>query len=979
MHIPGSKIQIARDSVSKFLMTAKHNLVTAIIEHQKMLPPVIIGLIVIVSFLFIFLNNLLWILSYGVLTFTCLLLGPLIVIMVHIALSPKHETGRNTSKTIAELDAFRNMLMKNYEPKSISSKKQLRYPLVFTRLVDGALQNLLDLAFRDFVGAWLNDLSFESDQLIDSMKQDVWGAIQSLHERLAHIDSTKLVACSVVNRVTFHFEKIRIAQAAVSEGLDPVFILSPHLMTREAELEYLRKVSELCIMLFLPGSYSLTPTKFLLREIVTCKILKPAIDMVTDPDYINQKILSYIEQQQMTEAMHRKTYEYAESFEDFIQMIKSSRDLEVLKHIRYNIVTEIMQATTIQNVKRAQGLDPESNSLGKSDAIQARKLKRYISQLTYAKNTCECHMQSLGWDGFLIQENDLSDPSAIGEGRILPLPYILENVIGRRHLSQFLEQVSSQGLIGYWAAVQELRAAKKSSWHQLGAEIFYTYIKSPTAEMKVDKNMRKRMESFLMGDNGPHAFYEVQETVVKTLQDKYYPSFIVSEQYKKMQEALINERVDGLVEDRQIDGTINDTSLLVGEHSNYARSKLDQLQEKLNNKMQALQALRSSLKPESRVLSILGKEVEYLQGEKRQLEAHLTHTEMWAEHLGHWRADVQSAEVPDNGDPPQFILVVHMAADEESEDKISTGWVVLRKLTEFQELNRKLRQLCSSVKNLELPSQPLKFFGKSDKNTIDKARAQIQKYLNFVLEDDRLNQSEALYAFLSPSSEHLKHTAPSPKKSRFFLSTLFKSSGSSGSGDSREKEDEEDYSCFFDDNEPGRTVTDSFLGPGKDAIVEPLYSLLGEVFDLKGVFRWLRRSLITFVQITYGRTINRQVRDTVTWLLCEPMLHYYITLFTKSWWPNGQLVSETTVRNDEEKLMTRGEARRQFLNNVPDVLTNLVGAQNSQRGATKIFDTLQNVNLNKQLFYDIFEVLMYEVFPELQKNRGFNTFKFHDD
>ena len=107
----------------------------------------------------------------------------------------------------------------------------------------------------------------------------------------------------------------------------------------------------------------------------------------------------------MTEAMHRKTYEYAESFEDFIRMIKSSRDLEVLKHIRYNIVTEIMQATTIQNVKRAQGLDPESNSLGKSDAIQARKLKRYISQLTYAKNTCECHMQSLGWDGYPIQVN----------------------------------------------------------------------------------------------------------------------------------------------------------------------------------------------------------------------------------------------------------------------------------------------------------------------------------------------------------------------------------------------------------------------------------------------------------------------------------------------------------------------------------------------------------------------------------------------
>lgn len=135
-------------------------------------------------------------------------------------------------------------------------------------------------------------------------------------------------------------------------------------------------------------------------------VLKPAIDLITDPDYINQKILSYIDQQQLAEAMHRKTYEYAESFEDFIRMIKSSKDLEVLKHIRYNIVTEIMQATTIQNVKRAQGLGPDNNAFGKSDIIQARKLTRYISQLTYAKDTCERHMQSLGWNGYPVQVQD---------------------------------------------------------------------------------------------------------------------------------------------------------------------------------------------------------------------------------------------------------------------------------------------------------------------------------------------------------------------------------------------------------------------------------------------------------------------------------------------------------------------------------------------------------------------------------------------
>ena len=886
---------------------------------------------------------------------------------INIALSPKHQTGAGTLKTVAEMDAFHNLLLKGYVVKTSNTKKHIRYPMVFSRMVDGALQNLLDLVFQDFVGRWLSELAFNSVQIVDNMKQDVWGAIQSLHDRLLKVDHTKLVVCNIVNKITFHFEKIRIAQAASSEGEDPVFILSAHLMSPAAELEYLRKLSELYILFLLPRCYSLSPMKYLLREILACKILKPAIDLITDPDYINQKILSYIDQQQLAEAMHRKTYEYAESFEDFIRMIKSSKDLEVLKHIRYNIVTEIMQATTIQNVKRAQGLGPDNNAFGKSDIIQARKLTRYISQLTYAKDTCERHMQSLGWNGYPVQASDVPDSAVITEEKILPLQYILDNVIGRRYLSQFLEQVASQDLIGYWAAVQELRSAEKSNWHQLGAEIFYTYITSPTAEIKVDRTIRKKMESFLLGDMGPNVFYEVQDSVVRTLEEKYYPSFVVSEQYRNMQEALLTERTDDLVDSRRmVNGALaENVTLLVGEHSNYARSKLDQLQEKLSNKMQALQALRSSLKPESKVLNFLAKEVEWLQCEKRQLEAHLTHTETWAEHLGHWRAEVQSAEIPENGETPQFVLVVHMAEDEDNNDSICSGWVVLRRLQDFQDLHRKLRQLCSNVKNLDLPSQPLKFFGKSDKNTLDKAKIQIQKYINYVLEDEKLNQSEALYTFLSPSSEHLKYAPPSPKKSRFSLSTLFKTS--SNSSELRDKEDEEDYSLLLDDTDTARSTTDAYLNVSKDAIAEPLYTLLGEIFDLRGVFRFLRRSLITFVQITYGRTINRQIRDTITWVFSEPMLHYYIQLFTKSWWPNGYLVSETVLRTDEEKLKTRGEARRQFLSNIPEVLTNLVGAQSAQRGAIKIFDSLQNLNLNKQLFYDIFEAVMFEVFPELPR------------
>ena len=47
--------------------------------------------------------------------------------------------------------------------------------------------------------------------------------------------------------------------------------------------------------------------------------------------------------------------------------------------------------------------------------------------------------------------------------------------------------------------------------------------------------------------------------------------------------------------------------------------------------------------------------------------------------------------------------------------------------------------------------------------------------------------------------------------------------------------------------------TSSYCRSSSDAIAEPLYALIGEVFDMRGVFKLLRKSLMTFVQITYGR------------------------------------------------------------------------------------------------------------------------------
>lgn len=63
-------------------------------------------------------------------------------------------------------------------------------------------------------------------------------------------------------------------------------------------------------------------------------VLYPVIEMLTDPDSINQKILTYIQQQPQSQILQKKSYAYTANFEDFVQMIKTCNDTESLKHIR---------------------------------------------------------------------------------------------------------------------------------------------------------------------------------------------------------------------------------------------------------------------------------------------------------------------------------------------------------------------------------------------------------------------------------------------------------------------------------------------------------------------------------------------------------------------------------------------------------------------------------------------------------------------
>ena len=614
------------------------------------------------------------------------------------------------------------------------------------------------------------------------------------------------------------------------------------------------------------------------------------------------------------------------------------------------------------------------------------------------------------------------------------------SALTRRSFYTFLQDEGQHDLLGFWSAVEELRHADRTLWHQLATEAFYGYVNKPSddgAGVQVSRPVLKRIEAFLVGDSpSPDVFFYLQESVAATLREQHFPAFVASPKCRRMIEETAAAGIalgepESCPEGSETSKGKTDASAGAATPSvppdysgpsGFAKSHLESVSEKLQNKLQALTALRRSLKPDSKVLSKLQAEVDSLNAERKEVNLHIERTESWAEHLGKWRCHVKSVEHGTAGTSGNggagggggcssgsgghggvgdgekeglvAVLIVHLPQEhhlreqqrqQENKDEESSNrytWTCVRKVADLHALHRDLVPYVSWIKSLELPpSNPKSIFGgirgtsnanAANRAALERARVLVQRYLDCILTDEQLNQSEIVYAFLSPSPSHLKSglQVTTRRNSKFSpFSNLFNRSGSGNSGNAQcvggvatNAEDAATPAVDKDNFEllglsDELTVFDEFDSASKisaaamadDTVAETVYALIGEVFDMRGVFRWLRKSLIAFVQITYGGSMSRQVQETVTWLTSESMVLRYLHSFKKAFWTNdGTLKPERKPLDPGTADRARAEARAAVMSSIPEVLVNLVGQQAALAGTAKVFDTLQNQTLNKQ-------------------------------
>ncbi|XP_059941798.1 sorting nexin-25 isoform X3 [Mesoplodon densirostris] len=736
--------------------------------------------------------------------------------------------------------------------------------VVISHNMDKALKEVFDYSYRDYILSWYGNLSRDEGQLYRLLSEDFWEVARQLRHRLSHVDVVRVVCNDVVRALLTHFCDLKAANARNEEQPRP-FVLHAFLRNSDDEVRFLQTCSRVLVFCLLPSkdvqSLSL---RIMLAEILTAKVLKPVVELLSNPDYINQMLLAQLEHREQMNEHHKRAYTYAPSYEEFIKLINSNSDVEFLKQLRYQIVVEIIQATTISSFPQLKRHKGKETAAMKADLLRARNMKRYINQLTVAKKQCEKRIRILGGPAYNQQEDGPLDE---GEGpqsqKILQFEDILASTSYREHFRTYMERTDKRALISFWESVEYLKNANKNQIPQLVGEIYQNFFVE-SKEISVEKSLYKEIQQCLVGNKGIEVFCKIQGDVYEMLKDRYYPSFIVSDLYEKL---MIKE------EEKHVSQLISNKDEMVTEEN----------------------------------------------GEQM----------------------------------PCYFVMVSLQEVGGVETK---NWTVPRRLSEFQNLHRKLSECFPSLKKVQLPSLSKLPFKSVDQKFMEKSKNQLNKFLQNLLSDERLCQSEALYAFLSPSPDYLKVIDVQGKKSTFSLSSfLERLPRDFFSHQEEETEEDSDLSDYGDDVD-GR----------KDSLAEPCFMLIGEIFELRGMFKWVRRTLIALVQVTFGRTINKQLRDAVDWALSEQMVVYYIGALRDALWPGGNLAPPNTIPSEEQSQETKRRAQQKLLENIPDMLQSLVGQQNARHGIIKIFNALQEKRANKHLLYVLMELLLIELCPELR-------------
>ncbi|KAH9524850.1 sorting nexin 13 [Bulinus truncatus] len=810
-------------------------------------------------------------------------------------------------------------------------------------VIDDVLKEVLQYAVKDYIKTWYRQISDH-----DSFLVDIWQCAQrviiTFSNRSKEIDWMPYFTQQLVDDFASHIRLYRRAAEKIgtsksedkAEALESAFfdmeVEMENNMCRDfvcldpqAERQYLQDLSEVLLYLLLPKEdFHNKPFRYIVREVLVNGIFLPTIDLLSDPDYINQYIVWLC-------------YETSFTRETFLTVIRCSDSMEELEAVKELVDSDIAKW--------------RSKDTGGSDDTA---VKQNLNSLMFLKSVCEMRIRRL--ISGPMSSDQITEPEHLRSQNlyVLSMDEIFSNNFALQSFIEYVTSRDGQQYLYFYLNVEGFRAAAEQQINEMQKQtimsvtapepdleqlrsaakiIFDQYLsEKATSRLKIEpefiKDAVQKLKSKMLSED---TFDLVQARVYQILHMEFYEDFLQSSAYQKLLSDL------GLNSVKAEEGD----SMSLDEVSRILWFKTEDL---LDTQLEDFGSDTVSIGSGSSVTSAGSPSSD------AYLHVTVTNSGVLTEKNGKSYAIF-------------FITVKKKDPYSDQED----GWDVYRRYSDFHDLHMILTE---KFPDLMIPSLPSKTIVKNmSESFLEKRRKDLDKYLRYLMKPERLQNVPGLEYIMNQflhTSVWEKHKSEFSRKMDTIVHPLKKGIGDGFGKVFTQKNIEQSKSREM----MNQMKVGAGLDPeaGENIPLRIMLLMMDEVFDLRHKNQWLRRRIVAIlrqlIKATFGDKINRKIVEHVDFMTSAEQMAEYILAFKNSFWPNGVLAEPRIARDEATKMRTRVLCKAKMLGSVPDEVRTLMGTDAVRMGVARVFQMFQHKTLNKRILYVVLEGVLVTLFPD---------------
>lgn len=448
-----------------------------------------------------------------------------------------------------------------------------------------ALDDLLDLIIRDFVSSWYSNIS-KNPVFANAVDKAIRRVVVAIQARLFDTDLVEVITGRIVPILTAHFRDAYDAERAVrgrklnrdvteSEELDLAIAAKykdgnihsaaslAYSDTKLAQQDYLRQVVAGILPKVLPKRLlDSRAVSSIVREIVSCAVLFPVVQLLSEPDTWNQLMENYGRSMLQDRSTVRKLRAALDAHA--VPAPSSSKSIAFPRlapedgERRFErFIRTIRKITNLSDARRFRS---EVASQLKRDSQQQRQDQVYLRRLEMGKRLLDQRVQQLaaGGDRRPVPISSHT-PSSSGTSRLehASLVDILRDISGLSYFMEYMDRQHLMPLVQFWLVVDGFRnpleddtadddtlPSTLSPWTDSDrvdlAQIDQAYLSRP--ELKVALSARQPIREFLDAGKSasPGQYYrarravlKIQSSVLEDMQSRHLQAFKKSDLFYK--------------------------------------------------------------------------------------------------------------------------------------------------------------------------------------------------------------------------------------------------------------------------------------------------------------------------------------------------------------------------------------------------------------------------------------------------------------